>query len=115
LVTGCGRNTGENRVLRKIFGPEREEVTEEWNLLHNKEFYGLLRLTKFYPGDQIMQNDNGGHVARMGVLVEKPKGKRLLVRPRRRWENNYLNRSSRSGMSWNGLIWLTIGTGGGLL
>ena len=31
----------ENRVLRKIFGPERDEVTREWRKLHSEEFYGL--------------------------------------------------------------------------
>jgi hypothetical protein len=31
----------ENRVLRKIFGPERDEVTREWRKLHSEELYGL--------------------------------------------------------------------------
>jgi hypothetical protein len=29
----------ENRVLRRIFGPKRDEVTGEWRRLHNKELY----------------------------------------------------------------------------
>jgi hypothetical protein len=29
----------ENRVLRRIFGPKRDEVTEEWRKLHNEEFH----------------------------------------------------------------------------
>ena len=67
----------ENRVLRRVFGPKRDEVTGEWRKLHNEE----LRWA--------------GHVARMGegsgvlrVLVGKPEGKRPLGRPRRRWEAN---------------------------
>jgi hypothetical protein len=41
------------------------------------------------------------------VLVGKPEGKRPLGRPRRRWEDNIKNVSSRSGMgAWTGLIWL---------
>jgi hypothetical protein len=31
----------ENRVLRKIFGPKRDEITEEWRRLHNGELYSL--------------------------------------------------------------------------
>jgi hypothetical protein len=31
----------ENRVLRRIFGPKRDEVTGEWRKLHNKELHGL--------------------------------------------------------------------------
>jgi hypothetical protein len=39
--------TGEDRALRKIFGPERDEVTGEWKRLHNEQFYGLYVLPKF--------------------------------------------------------------------
>ena len=31
----------ENRMLRRIFGPRRDEVTGEWRKLHNEELYGL--------------------------------------------------------------------------
>jgi hypothetical protein len=31
----------ENRVLRRIFGPKRDEVTREWRKLHNKELHDL--------------------------------------------------------------------------
>jgi hypothetical protein len=31
----------ENRVLRRIFEPKRDEVTGEWRKLHNKELYDL--------------------------------------------------------------------------
>jgi hypothetical protein len=43
----CGLSVFENRVLRRIFGPERDEVTGEWIRLHNKELYAL---TKYYSG-----------------------------------------------------------------
>ena len=36
-----GRRVFENRALRKVFGPKREEVTEEWRKLHNEELYDL--------------------------------------------------------------------------
>jgi hypothetical protein len=49
------------------------------------------------------------------ILVGKSEGKRPLGRPGRRWENN-IKWISRSGMgAWTGLIWLRIGTSGGLL
>jgi hypothetical protein len=84
----------ENRVLRRIFVPKRDEVTEEWRKLHNEELHNL-----FSSPDIIMQVKSrrmrwAGHVARMGeerkvykVLVGKPEGNRRLGRPRRRWED----------------------------
>jgi hypothetical protein len=64
-----------------------------------------------------------GHVARMGkgrgayrILVGRPEGRRPLGRPRRRWENNIKMDLQEVGWgAWTGLIWLRIGTGGGLL
>jgi hypothetical protein len=59
-----------------------------------------------------------GHVERMGekrnayrILVGKPEGKRPLERPRRRLVDNI----KLDAMVWIGLIWLRIGTSGGLL
>jgi hypothetical protein len=85
----------ENRVLRRIFGPKRDEVTGEWRKLHNEELYDL------YCSPNIVRVKNSrrmrwaGHVAGMGegrgvyrVLVGKPEGKRPLGRSRRRWEDN---------------------------
>jgi hypothetical protein len=37
----CRLRVFENKVLRRIFGPKREEVTGEWRRLHNKELYAL--------------------------------------------------------------------------
>jgi hypothetical protein len=50
------------------------------------------------------------------ILVGRPEGRRPLGRPRRRWEDNikmYLQEVE--WVAWTGLIWLRIGTGGGLL
>ena len=62
-----------------------------------------------------------GHVACMGegrgmyrVLVGKPEGKRQLVRPRRRWDDNVKMDLQEVGV-WNGSSCLRIGTGGGHL
>jgi hypothetical protein len=96
----CRLRVFGNRVLRRIFGPKRDEVTGEWRRLHNKELYALYSV-------QIRRLRWAGHVARMGerigayrVLVGKPEGRRPLGRLRR---------------TWTGSIWLMIGTGGGLL
>jgi len=85
----------ENRVLRRIFGPKRDEVTREWVKQHNEGLNdmrsspNILRVTKSRRMRWVR------HVARMGeergvyrILVGKPEGKRLVRRPRRRWEDN---------------------------
>jgi len=85
----------ENRVLRRIFGPKRDEVTGEWRKLHNEE------LNDMYCSPNIVQamKSRGirwtGQVAHMRqrrsvyrVLVGKPEGKKPLGRPRRRWKDN---------------------------
>jgi hypothetical protein len=64
-----------------------------------------------------------GHVERMGegrgaygVLVGRPEGRRPLGRPKRRWDDNIKMDLQEVGWgAWTGLIWLRIGTGGGLL
>jgi hypothetical protein len=84
----------ENRILRRILGPKRDEVTGEWRKLHNEELHIL------YSSPNIIRQIKSrgmrwvGHVARMGeernvyrVLMGKPYGKRPLGRPRRRWED----------------------------
>jgi len=43
-----------NMVLRRIFGPRRDEVTGEWKRLHNDEL-----LTQYYAGDKIEKNEMG--------------------------------------------------------
>jgi len=85
----------ENRVLRKVFGPKRDEVTREWRELHNEELNDLYSLPSIVRVVKSRRMRWAGNVARMGedrgvhrVLVEKPEGKRPLDRPRRRWEDN---------------------------
>jgi hypothetical protein len=99
----------ENRVLRRIFGPKRDEVTGKWRkLLHNL----------YSSPDNVRQVKSrrmrwAGHVARMGeerkvykVLVGKPDGKRPLGRPRRRWEDGIrmdVRETGLGGVDWIGL------------
>jgi hypothetical protein len=73
----------ENRVLRRIYGPKRDEVTGGWReILHNEELHNIKsRRTRW-----------GGYIARIGktrnayrILVGKPEEKRPIGRPRRRW------------------------------
>ena len=54
----CRLRVFVNRVLRRIFGPKRDEVTGEWRRLHKKELYALL-LTKYYSGDQVNRTEMG--------------------------------------------------------
>ena len=83
----------ENMVLRRVFGPKRDEVTGEWRKLHKEELRDLYSLPNIV---RVVKSRMrwAGHVARMGgrgvhrVLVGKPEGKRPLGRPRRRWEDN---------------------------
>jgi hypothetical protein len=84
----------ENRVLRRIFGPKRDEVTGEWRKLHNEELHNLHSSPDFIRQVKSRRMRWAGHVARVGeerkvykVLVGKPEGKRPLGRPRRRWED----------------------------
>jgi hypothetical protein len=82
----------ENRVLRRIFGPKRDEVTGEWRKLHSEELHNLYSSPDIVRQIKSRRMRWAGHVARMGegrklykVLVGKPEGKRPLGKPRRRW------------------------------
>jgi len=86
----------ENRVLRRIFGPKRDEVTGEWRKLHNEELNDLYCSPNIVRVIKSRRMKWVGHVARMGerrgiyrvVLVRKPDGKKQIGRLRLRWEDN---------------------------
>jgi hypothetical protein len=84
----------ENRVLRRIFVPNRDEVTGEWRKLHSEELRNLYSYPDIIRQVKSRRMRWAGHVARLGeerkvykVLVGKPEGKIPLGRPRRRWED----------------------------
>jgi hypothetical protein len=104
----------ENRVLRKIFGPKREEDGSR-RKLHNDELHSL------YISPHIVRVT--GHVARMGegrgiyrILVGRPEGKIPVGRPRRRWDDNIKMDLRAIGIDGRtGFSWLRIGSSGGLV
>jgi len=97
-------------VLRRIFGPKRDEVTGEWRKLHNEELNDLYCSSNIVRVIKWRRMRWVGHVAHMGdewgvyrVLVGKPEGKRPLGRPRHRWEGNIrvdLQEVGCGGMDW---------------
>jgi hypothetical protein len=85
----------ENGVLRRMFGPKRDERMGEWRKLHSEELNDLYSLTNLVRVIKWRRMRWVGHMARMWegrgvyrVLVGKSEGKRPLGRPRCRWEDN---------------------------
>jgi hypothetical protein len=102
----------ENRVLRRIFGPKREE-DGSWRKLHNDELHNLYSSPNFVKVIKSRTVRWAGHVARMGegrgvyrVLVGRPEGKRPLGRPGRRWEDNIKLDLREIGI--NGANWIQL-------
>jgi hypothetical protein len=99
-------------VLRKIFGPKREE-DGSWRKVHNDELHSLYSSPNIVRVIKSRRMRWAGHVARVGegrgvyrVLVGRPEGKRPLGRPRRRWEDNIkldLRKIGIDGANWTQL------------
>jgi hypothetical protein len=103
----------ENRVLRRIFGPETDEVTGQWRKLHNEELHNLYSSPDIIRQVKSRRMRWAGHVARMGdvrkvykVLAGKPEGKRPLERPRRRWEDGI--RMDLREIGLGGVVWIRL-------
>jgi len=104
----------EYMVLRRIFGPRRDEVTGKWRRLHNEELNDLYsspnivrviksRRIRWVRGVARMGEDRGVY----RVLLGKPEGRRPLGRPRRRWVDNIRMDLQEVGcgyMDWIGLV-----------
>jgi len=106
----------ENRVLRRIFGHRRDEVTGEWRRLHNEELNDLFSSPNVVRVINSRRMKWAEHVARMGeergiyrVFVAKPEGKRPLGRHRRRWVADIRIVSPGGGMCLYGLDWAGSG------
>jgi hypothetical protein len=105
----------ENRVLRRIFGPKRDEVTGDWSKLCNEELHNLYSSPNTIRMIKSRMMRWARHVARMGetrnayrILVGKPEGKRPLGRPRCTLVDSikiYLREIGWDGMDW---IWVCL-------
>jgi hypothetical protein len=113
----------ENRVLRRVFGPKRGEVTGEWRRLRNEEHNDVYSSPNIIRLIKLRRMRWTGHVARM---EERRGAYRILVGRLREGDhlgdpgvdgrvitNCIFNKWDRG--AWTGLSWLRIGTGGGLL
>ena len=103
----------ETMVLRRIFGPRRDEVTGEWWRLHNEELNDLYTSPNIVRVIKSRRMRWAGHVARMDeergvyrVLVGKPEGKRPLGRPRHTWVDNITMDLQEVGCGYTDWIWL---------
>jgi hypothetical protein len=103
----------ENRVLRRIFSPKRDEVTGEWRKLHNEELYYLYSSPNIIKTIKSRRMRWAGHVARMGekrtayrILVGKPEGRRPLGKLRRRWVDNI--KMDLKEIGWDGVDWVAL-------
>jgi len=103
----------ESRVLRRIFGPKRNEVTREWRKLHNEELNDLYSSPNIVWEIKWRRMRQVGHVVYIGVrrsvyrvVVGQPEEKRPLGRPGHRWEENIkmdLQEVGCRGMDWIGV------------
>jgi hypothetical protein len=103
----------ENRVLRRIFGPKRDEMTGEWGKLHNEELRDLYSSPSIIRIIKSKRIRWAGHIARMGekrnvytLLVGKPEVKGPLGRPKRRWVYNIKRDLGEVG--WGDVDWIGL-------
>jgi hypothetical protein len=103
----------ENRVLRRIFVPKRDEVTGDWRKLHNEELHNLHSSSNVIQMMKSRRMRWAEHVARMRetrnayrILVGKPEGMRPLGNPRRRWVDNI--KIDLREIGWGGVDWIDL-------
>jgi hypothetical protein len=107
----------ENRVLRRIFEPKRDEVTGSWRKLHNEELHKLYSSPSIIRMIKSRRMRWEGRIARIGeklnayrILTGKPEGKRPLGRSRRRWEHN--TKICFWEIGWGGMEWAHLAQDG---
>jgi len=109
----CRLMVFENRVLRKIFGLKRDDITGEWRKLHKEELSDLYsspnivwviksRRMRWVRHAECMGERRGAYRA----FVGKPEGRRPLGRPRHRWEVNIKMDGQEVG--WGGMDWIDL-------
>jgi hypothetical protein len=88
-------------------------VTGGWRKLHNEELHNMYSSPSIIRMIKSMRMRWAGHVARMGekrnayrVMTRKPKKKRPLGRPRRRWVDNI--KMDLSEIGWGGMEWIDL-------
>jgi hypothetical protein len=98
----------ENRVLRRIFGPKRDEMTGDWRKMRNEELHNLFSSPNIIRMIKSRRMRGAGHIAEMGakinayrISVRKPEGKRPLGRPRYGWVDNIKKNFREIG--WGGM------------
>jgi hypothetical protein len=103
----------ENNVLRRIFGPKRDEVAGEWRKLYNEELCDLYSSPSIIRIIKSRRISWAGHVARIGEkrnayrsLMGKPEGKRSLGRPRHRWVDNI--KMDHLEIGWGDVDWIDL-------
>jgi hypothetical protein len=99
----------QNRVLREICGPKRDEVTGGWRKLHNEEFHYLYSSSSIIRLEDEMGSvcsTNWGEEGAYRILVGKPEGKRLLGRRRRRWVDDI--KMDVREIGWGGMDWIDL-------
>jgi hypothetical protein len=104
----------EKNVLKRIFGPKRDEVTGAWKKLHNEELHDLYSSPSKIRIMKSMRMRWAGHVVRMGekrnaysLFLGNPEGKRPLGRPRCRWLDNI--KMDLLEIGWGGVEWIGLG------
>jgi hypothetical protein len=102
-----------NRVLRRISGPKRDEMVGEWRKLHEKEHRDSQTSPSIIRIIKSRRMIRAGHVSQMGekrnayrLLVGKPEGKSLLIKPRHRWVDNI--RMDHGEVGWGDVYWIGL-------
>jgi len=113
----------ENRVLRRIFGPKRDDVTGEWRKLHNEELNELYCSPNIVRVIKSRKMSWAGHVARMGMGEAYTWFWWGYLGKRDHWGDSdvdgtiilgWIFRKWDVGL-WTGSSWFRIRTGGGQL
>jgi hypothetical protein len=103
----------ENRALRRIFGLKMDKVSGIWRKVHNEELPNWCSSSSIIRRIKSRRMRWAGHVARMGekrnpyrILMGKPKGRRPLGRPSRRWVDNI--KMDLREIGWDGMDWIDL-------